>query len=260
MILTYAVYLLDLRCKMVAPIPKTKAEDILNQLVSINESSTFLSPFQTHRFLKEIDVSMKSGVDIAQLWVCKGLVYSIAKQPRKMVEAFTNATRLGATDLVAKYNQGTKYMMYGYYNEAIEAFSKCLDQASHDHMLRIAIASLNFEDIKSLMVLPKFIESIDTRLEGAKKLGIDINQAHKVMCVFFDIIKKYEFTVALIEHNLTDDDYQLVFHTYEDIEKTTQILKEFDNLTASPDLFEASTKLNVILLCDDPETQDVVAA
>jgi hypothetical protein len=229
-------------------VPQTKAEEILGQLVDLNKKSIFINDFQASKLLREIDVSVKTGVDISKLWICKGLVYSFSKQPKKMVNAFSNASRLGATDYVSSFNKGTKYMFYGYNEEAINSFAKVLDIPSHQHLERIAISSLNFSNVKDLMIISQYKESLEKCINETKNIGVDINQAKIVMEAFFEIIRKHEVTIALARQNITNEEYQLIFHSHADIEITTIILKEFDNLTSTPELFEASTKLNIVLL------------
>ena len=54
---------------MVAPIPKTKATELLEELSRFDELHLVMSEFRKNKYLIDIRKLLETNVDVAQLWI-----------------------------------------------------------------------------------------------------------------------------------------------------------------------------------------------
>ncbi|ENX02624.1 hypothetical protein F900_01070 [Acinetobacter modestus] len=233
---------------MVAPIPKTKAVELLAELSSYERLQVVMSEFNTNKFLRDIKKLFDSKVDIANLWICKGFVYSLSNQPEAMVDAFRNAQKLGATDKYSMFNQATQYILHGYYENAIEALVLSKDDVAQEQLERIAISTFDYDQIEQhdLSVVAK--NNLLKRKSRLAELGIDINEAKVLMNAFFQILKSRKCRFGLVHHDTNQDEYYLHFEAVTDIDMTHSVLNEFDIYIAEhPELYKVNSKINIVL-------------
>lgn len=233
---------------MATPVPKTKAEELVLELSDLSIRGVVLNVFTTNKYLKNIEQLLKSGVDVANLWMCKGFVYSLSNQPDEMVNAFLNAQRLGATDSVSLFNQASQFILYGYYDEALNGFSANLDEESQKQFVRLGLSTFNYNLIDQLVKLPKTVEEINRRKGRLSDLGINVSLAKKLMDNFFDLLRSERIRFGLVRHEIIEDEYILFFEAVTDHQITQKVLKEFDTIISKDDeLLEISQKISIVL-------------
>lgn len=238
--------LLGERKIMSALIPKTKAAELLNTLGEILSSGSSLTDFQVTKYTRDVNALIKSGVNLAEAWMCQGVLYSLTSRPQEMHQAYENAKRYGATDTTSQFNQAVSYALYGYFEEAAKGYSLSLDDKAQNHLLDIAICTLNFEAVENL-ILPKFKDSLATAKELTQCLGIDIDQGRQLMELFFSILKAMNLSFWSTKRKSEDGELQLFFETTANENTIIEILSEFDSTVLRSDLFEVSTKITIIL-------------
>ncbi len=233
---------------MSAPIPKTKADELVSELSDLSVRGEILGPFATNRYLRNIEQLLKSGVDIAGLWLCKGFVYCISNQPEEMNKAFLNAQKLGAVDQTSFYNQASQYILYGYFEEALKGFALNHDSESQLQIIRVALSTFNYEFIDQLDTLQETINELQRRKARAYELGIDIIIAKKLMDTFFNFLKLEKVRFGLVHHNIIEDEYVLFFEAIADYEIIQKVLNKFDAYIGNDDeLLNISQKITIIL-------------
>ncbi|ENV16445.1 hypothetical protein [Acinetobacter guillouiae] len=234
---------------MAAPAPKTKATQLLEELSCVSRQNTALSEFKANKYLREINKLLESKVDIAYLWICKGFVYSLSNQPKQMYEAFANAQKLGASDSLSMFNQATQYILYGYYDEAIDALCLNYGKVAQGQLERVALATFAYHKIEQKNLTAETKEILRVRKARLKDLEIDVDQAHKFMNIFYDLMRKQKIRYGLVRHNIyNEEEYYLHFEAVADNDLTQSVLNEFDQYVADhPELYEINAKINIIL-------------
>ncbi|MHA3112878.1 hypothetical protein [Acinetobacter sp. ANC 4193] len=234
---------------MVAPVPKTKAVELLEELYQTDRLHEELSEFRANKYLREITKLLESKVDIANLWICKGFVYSLSNRPKEMHEAFLNARRLGAIDSYSRFNQATQYLLHGYFNEAVEAFSLQKNSTAQEQIERIALSTFAYSEIEKLELTTETREKLLQRKKRLKDLGIDIDQAHQLLSIFFDFVRKQKVRFGLVRYSIVDEEeYYLHFEAVTSLDVTHSILNEFDQYIAEhSELYDINLKINIIL-------------
>ncbi|AYO54381.1 hypothetical protein [Acinetobacter wuhouensis] len=234
---------------MVAPIPKTKAIELLLELSSVERTHEVLSEFRANRYLAEIKKLLESNVDIANLWICKGFVYSLYNQPQAMYDAFANAQKLGATDSYSMMNQSTQYLLNGYFDEAIHAMSMGNDSEAQKQIERIALATFAYHKIEQYDLPTEIKDKLSKRKSRLHDLKININEAESLMQVFFSKIRKHNVRFGLVRHSIFDEEeYYLHFEAVTNLDVTQKILNEFDqHIAEHPEFYDVNSKINVIL-------------
>lgn len=234
---------------MVAPIAKTKASELLEELSSVEKTHDVLSEFRANRYLAEIKKLLESNVDIAGLWVCKGFVHSLSSQPQAMYDAFLNAQKLGAIDSYSMMNQASQYLLNGYFDEAIYALSLNRDKEAQKQIERIAISTFAYHKIEQYELMPETKNNLSERKSRLNDLNIDISQAEAFLKVFFSLLQKQKVRFGLVRHSIFDEEeYYLHFEAVTDLDTTHQILKEFDGYIAEhPEFYEINAKINIVL-------------
>ncbi|KQX03255.1 hypothetical protein ASC84_00695 [Acinetobacter sp. Root1280] len=233
---------------MVAPVPKTKAVELLLELSNVEIMHLVLNEFYANKYLAKIKKLLESNVDIATLWVCKGFVYSLANQPKAMYDAFANAQKLGATDAYSMMNQSTQYLLNGFIDEAIFALSLNKDPMSQNQIERIAISTFAFSKIEKYDFIPETKEKLSKIESRIKDVNIDIAQAETLLRVFFNLLQAQKIRFGLVRHSIIDEEYYLHFEAVTQLDVTQTVLKYFDEYIADhPELYDVNSKINVVL-------------
>lgn len=234
---------------MVAPIPKTKAEEMFEELSNIFSNNLEVGDFRLTKYLKEISALKKTGVDLGMLWMCEGYIYNLAKQPEKMKTAFINATHFGMRDSISRYNQAAKYLTFGFFDEAAEGFAASYDDEAQGNLVRIAISTFEFEKIEKLIISKTHKDRLNLRKNTLLNYGYNIDKIKEIVNILHDLIRKENVHFSLVRQEF-DEDHGISFYIEidTDVDKINSILNEYDEITSSIDLFETSSKLTMILL------------
>ncbi|NWK52148.1 hypothetical protein LZP46_07495 [Acinetobacter sp. SCLZS86] len=234
---------------MVAPIPKTKATELLEELSRFDELHLVMSEFRKNKYLIDIRKLLETNVDVAQLWICKGFVHSRAGEPKEMYDAFQNAQKLGAIDPDSMFNQATQYVLYGLFDEAIRAISLTKNTIAQEQLERIALSTFAYDKIEKQELMAETREKLQIRKNRLNDLSIDINQAAQFVDIFFNFLREQNIRFGLVRHTIFDDEeYYLHFEAVADLELTQDILNKFDQYIAEhPEFYDINSKINIIL-------------
>lgn len=236
---------------MVAPIPKTKAEEIFEELSRNLANNKDIGDFRLTKYLKEISALKQTGVDLGMLWMCEGYIYNLKKQPEKMKSAFTNAYHYGMRDRISKYNQAAKYLTFGFFDEAAEGFSASHDEEAQGNLVRIAMSTFEFDKIGNLLVNQTYKDKLTLRKNALLKHGFNIDKIKEILNILHNLIRKENVHFSMVRQEFGyDNDLGITLYIEVDTEldKINSILNEYDDITSSDDFFETSSKLTIILL------------
>lgn len=251
MILNDAVFLLDLRCEMVAPIPKTKADELFFEISDIEQKITTLTSFQATKLLRRADELLKTGVDVGTVWIVKGYIYSISGQPNLMLSAFKNAESLGMQDPDDYFNYATQYYLNGYFVEAAKGFSKSFDDVAQKALYRIAFSTFDFDLVEDLMTLPTWKEKLRENKELLTASEINLQKTKEILEILNSCFKSRNVRFQLKGNEISEDgEINLHYDVMANENLITEILREFDNITSSSEYFDDASKLNILPIQD----------
>ncbi|MCH7395234.1 hypothetical protein MMP66_13280 [Acinetobacter dispersus] len=233
---------------MVAPIPKTKAKEIIEFFFELYVSDKDPSEFQARRILREIDSTIQSGVDLGLAWLCKGLYFSYMSDPEQMDSAFKNSIIYGATDANSYFNRASQYQAYGYFDEAMYGYFLNSDEDSYDEMHRILRSTLDLEKYKDYFPDIKHQTNNEKFLENLKNCNLDISDLKICLDILLDILRIKKVRFCLDRYSLYQNEYALYFGIKsENDDIIGEILNDYDDRTGTLDLFEKSRRLNIIM-------------
>ncbi|WP_335955013.1 hypothetical protein, partial [Acinetobacter guillouiae] len=215
---------------------------------------------QARRILREIDTTIKSGVDLGIAWLCKGMYFSYMSKPEQMDSAFKNSITFGAIDAASYFNRSVCYQSYGYFDEAMYGYSLSGDKDAYVEMQRILRSTLDIEKYEKHFKSTEQVAEINKLLSNLKKCDLNLNDLKTSLDIFLDILRSKKLRFTLSRYSVYEDEYALFFALRSNIEGLTrEVLSEYDKRTSTLELFEKSRKLNIIMFEHTPYFERISA-
>lgn len=237
---------------MAGAVPKTKATAIADTLKAYG-ADHFLTDFMARKHLAEIDAALKTGVDVGELWICKGMVEGLRDNPDKMMAAFQNSKNLGEVDHVSRFNRAYLMGRFGLFSEAIEEVSVCSknDDSVKELIMDYSMSMMDFETLYKYVDDDFYLNLARGHEHWLKSQDVPFEQIKAVLHDFLNILRLRKVRFTLFESAVEDgNSLKMHFIVNTSMENVLKILQEFDDLTTDETYFQASMLLNLVLTPD----------
>lgn len=232
---------------MSAPIPKTKAQAIFDEITSLNTRE--LGEFTAARLLREVNTAIKAGVDLPMSWFCKGVIHALTRDPDNMLIAFRNANNYQPKGTSAFYfNQAVYLKLYGYFDEAMKLFSYSQDDDARNLILHIASATFKYDIARQYFIegssQMNYLENCERVIQ--QRYGLKVEELQKVIDIFLSEIKQRKLQFCMVRDQYTDDEIQKYFEIQSDDSTINEIIYSYDIKTSNVEMFDTASKLTLI--------------